>query len=70
LSKVELFQPDDVVVVTSDEGEKDMTFVRSRIGNYAILANGIKFHVLDDKRKSLGCWFHEPTATKIEPIAK
>jgi hypothetical protein len=70
MEKPQPFQPGDFVM-TSSLGEPEvMETVKSRIGSYAILSGGVKFHVLDDKRKSLGCWFHEPTATKIEPVAK
>lgn len=48
------------------EGDEFIVPVKERIGNYAILPNGIKFHVLDDRWKSKEQWIHEPTGFLIE----
>lgn len=55
--------------MTSSQGESEiMETVKSRIGNYAILSGGVKFHVLDDRRKPQGIWYHKPTETIIKLI--
>ena len=45
------------IALCSSLGEKAQKVrVINRIGNYAILENGIRFHVLDD-RKGQGIWY-------------
>jgi len=51
-------QPGDPVVVTPLGDSPEQAEVTSRIGNYAILSNGIRFHVIDD-RKQQGLWYCE-----------
>lgn len=68
MEKPQPFQPGDFVM-TSSLGEPEvMETVKSRIGNYAILSGGVKFHVLDDRRRSQGVWYHKPSETTIKLI--
>lgn len=41
--------------------------VVNRLGNYVVLENGAKFHILDD-RKSPGIWYYYPTQSTITQI--
>ncbi len=68
MEKQSIFQPGDFVMTQSDDEPEVMETVKSRIGNYAILSGGVKFHVLDDHRKLSGFWYHKPTETKIKLI--
>ena len=57
-------------VTAKFEDQRVMLSVRERIGNYAVLSNGIRFHVLDDRRKrnERYGWYHESTHTTIDLI--
>jgi len=57
-------------VTAKFEDQRVMLSVRERIGNYAVLSNGIRFHVLDDRRKrnERYGWYHESTRTTIDLI--
>ena len=57
-------------VTAKFEDRRVMLSVRERIGNYAVLSNGIRFHVLDDRRKrnERHGWYHESTCTTIDLI--
>ena len=48
------------------EGQEFIVSVKERIGNYAVLSNGVKFHVLDDRWKSKTQWIHESTGFLIQ----
>lgn len=62
-----ILQAGDFVKASLD-GEVFVVSVKERIGNYAVLSNGVKFHVLDDRRKSKEIWLHEPTGFAISLI--
>lgn len=55
-----LLQVGDFVKAELD-GQEYLVSVKERIGNYAVLSNGIRFHVLDDRYKSKEQWIHEST---------
>lgn len=59
-----ILQVGDFVKI-SFEGEQFIVSVKERIGNYVILSNGVKFHVLDDRWRSKEQWIHEPTGFLI-----
>lgn len=48
------------------EEEEYLVSVKERIGNYAVLSNGVRIHVLDDRWKSKEQWIHEPTGFVIK----
>lgn len=48
------------------EGQEFIVSVKERIGNYAVLSNGVKFHVLDDRWKSKTQWIDESTGFLIQ----
>lgn len=48
------------------EGEQFVVSVKERIGNYAVLSNGVKFHVLDDRWRSREQWIDESTGFLIQ----
>lgn len=58
-------------VTAEFEGQQAMLSVRERIGNYAVLSNGIRFHVLDDrvKRNERNRWYDESTQTVVSLIS-
>jgi hypothetical protein len=68
MEKPQPFQPGDFVMTSSFGGPEVMETVKSRIGNYAILSGGVKFHILDDCRRSQGIWYHKPSETTIKLI--
>ncbi len=62
-----LLQVGDYVKAFLGEEEYIVT-VKERIGNYAVLSNGIRIHVLDDRWKSKHQWLHEATGFIIKSI--
>jgi hypothetical protein len=68
-----LFSPDSTAIVSSfDNEEQEIVTVKTRIGNYVILSNGIRFHILDDRcgpreRPSMS-WELPQHGVKIQPI--
>lgn len=60
-----ILQVKDFVKVFVD-GELHIAHVQDRVGNYALLSNGVRFHVLDDKTKKEGQWAHRLTGYIIE----
>jgi hypothetical protein len=67
MKKSEIFDIGRQVVVTAMGDTPQKSRVINRIGNYVILENGIKFHVLDDY-KGVNCWFCGNNKTMISPI--
>ena len=59
------------LVTAEFEDQRVMLSVRERIGNYVVLSNGIRFHVLDDrvKRNERNRWYHESTQTVVSLIS-
>lgn len=52
-----ILQVGDFVKVQSELGEEFIVSVKERIGSYVVLSNGIRFHILDDRRKSKEQWW-------------
>lgn len=63
-----LFRPDSAAFVTTDDGEGEIVSVKSRLGNYVILDNGVRFHVLDDRKKDAMIWRLPDHGITIKPI--
>jgi hypothetical protein len=63
-----LFRPDSAAFVTTDDGEEEIVSVKSRLGNYVILDNGVRFHVLDDRKKNTMIWRLPDHGITIKPI--
>jgi hypothetical protein len=55
-------------IVIADDGEEEIASVKSRLGNYVILDNGVRFHVLDDRKKSTMIWRLPDHGITIKPI--
>lgn len=51
------------------EGKEFIVSVQSRIGNYVLLSNGVRFHIIDDCWKSKQMWIDEPTGFLISLAA-
>lgn len=58
-------QVGDFVKAIIDD-ENCIVAVKERIGNYVLLGNGIRFHILDDQTKVEGQWVHRPTGFLVE----
>jgi hypothetical protein len=63
-----LFRPDSTAIVSLDDGEQEIVAVKTRVGNYVILDNGVKFHVLDDRLKNKMTWRLPDHGLTIQPI--
>jgi hypothetical protein len=63
-----LFRPDSTVFVAIDDGEQEIVTVKTRLGNYVILDNGVKFHILDDRKKNTMIWRLPDHGITIQPI--
>lgn len=63
-----LFQTDSIVFVAADDGEEEVVCVKSRIGNYVILDNGVRFHILDDRKKNTMIWNLPDHGITIKPV--
>ena len=51
------------------KGEEFIISVERRVGSYVILSNGVKFHILDDRRKSKEQWIDGSTGFLISTVA-
>jgi hypothetical protein len=69
MKKSEIFDIGRPVVVTAMGDMPQKSRVINRIGNYAVLENGIKFHVLDDYKGS-NCWFCNNSKSMISPVSQ
>jgi hypothetical protein len=63
-----LFEPDSIVFVAADDCEEEISCVKSRIGNYVILDNGVRFHILDDRKKNTMTWRLPDHGITIKPV--
>jgi hypothetical protein len=61
----QILEVGDFVKAVVDD-ENCIVSVRERIGNYVLLANGIRFHILDDRIGEEGRWIHRSTGFIVE----
>ena len=64
-----ILQVGDFVKVQSELGEEFIVSVKERIGSYVVLSNGIRFHILDDRRRPKEQWINECTGSVVSTIA-
>jgi len=60
-----ILQVGDFVKATID-GENCILSVRERQGNYVLVGDGIRFHIIDDRLRGTNRWVHRPSGFILE----